>query len=99
MAEFNTFSAALIGFTSLNLLKSWYLVTKFPQNNMGKHLWGSEMLPNLSRIHSMKRLRDGFKTKCTEGSRNLSADALSSDVLSNIQGLRRSELRAVVSFL
>lgn len=46
----------------------------------------------------MKRLRDGFKPLCIQGSRNLSADALSSDGLSNIQGLMRSKLRAVVSF-
>lgn len=65
---------------------------------MGYSLRGSEMLPNLSRMHSMKRLRDGFKPPCIQGSRKLSADALSSDGLSTIQDLTRSKLRAFVSF-
>lgn len=51
----------------------------------------------VNRIHSMRRIRDGFKTPCLGGSRNIRADALSSDVLSNIQGLMRCQLKTVFS--
>lgn len=40
---------------------------------------------------------DQFKTFCLGGSNNLSADALSSDVLFNIQGLMRCQLKTAFS--
>lgn len=45
----------------------------------------------------MKRIREEFKTSCLGGSTNISADALTSDVLSNIQGLMRCQLKTVFS--